>query len=89
MIEQVFSEPSWTLFGFGTLTDRKIIQKLKIRDRPTAAKLIETLESKPPKDSQTATKWFEFLADKGGKQVIGTTASIFVNHAFSFLSRRL
>lgn len=70
---QVFSDPSWTVFGFGKLPerfDKKIIPKLKIRDRPTATKLFEVLKSKPPKDRQTAIQWFRFLADKGGKQFI-------------------
>ena len=85
----MFSESSWTLFGFYTLSDEKIIKRLKIEKDPTPAKLIETLESKPTKDAQRAIKRLEFLAGKGCKQVIGTTASIFVNHAFSSLTRRL
>jgi Protein of unknown function (DUF3684) len=44
------------------------IAKLKIRDRPTAEKLFQVLQSTPPKDPQTAKNWFKFLAEKGGKQ---------------------
>jgi hypothetical protein len=67
----VFSDSNWTLFGFGCLPDnfnKKNITKLKIRDRPTADKLFQVLESTPPKDPETAEKWFRFLAEKGGKQ---------------------
>jgi len=70
---QVFSDPTWTIFGFGKLPDRfdkKIIPKLKIRDRPAATKLFEVLKSNPPKDRPMAVKWFKFLAEKGGKQFI-------------------
>lgn len=89
---KVFSDPSWTLFGFGRLSgrlDRKIIQKLKIRDRPTAAKLFQVLASNPPKDARTATEWFQFLAVKGGKQIIDTAATILADQIFSFLGRRI
>jgi hypothetical protein len=75
MPSKVFSDSSWTLFGFGKLPDRldkKVIPKLKIRDRPTAAKLFEVLESNPPKDPATAARWFQFLAQKGGEQFIDT-----------------
>jgi hypothetical protein len=67
----VFSDPNWKVFGFGHLTDhfnKKTITKLKIRDRPTADKLFQVLESTPPKDPETAERWFRFLAEKGGKQ---------------------
>jgi len=87
-VGKVVSEPSWALFGFGRVSDKKVIQKLKIRDRPTAAKLIEVLESNPPKDARTATQWFKFLADKGGKQFIETGFTVLANHVSSFLSRR-
>ncbi|KAG0706644.1 hypothetical protein DFH29DRAFT_900624 [Suillus ampliporus] len=65
---EVFSDANWNLFGFGYLPDRfdkKNIAKLKIRDRPTAEKLFQVLESNPPKDPQTAERWFRFLAEKG------------------------
>lgn len=65
---EVFSDPNWKVFGFGHLTDqfnKKNIAKLKIRDRPTAEKLFQVLESTPPKDPETAERWFRFLAEKG------------------------
>ncbi|KAG1813853.1 uncharacterized protein BJ212DRAFT_1364045 [Suillus subaureus] len=65
---EVFSDPNWKVFGFGHLTDqfnKKNITKLKIRDRPTAEKLFQVLESTPPKDPETAERWFRFLAEKG------------------------
>lgn len=65
---EVFSDPHWKVFGFGHLTDhfnKKYITKLKIRDRPTAEKLFQVLESTPPKDPETAERWFKFLAEKG------------------------
>ncbi|KAG2141060.1 hypothetical protein DEU56DRAFT_797030 [Suillus clintonianus] len=65
---EVFSDPNWKVFGFGHLTDqfnKKHIAKLKIRDRPTSEKLLQVLESTPPKDPETAKKWFSFLAEKG------------------------
>ncbi|KAG1747684.1 hypothetical protein EDB19DRAFT_1872895 [Suillus lakei] len=68
---EVFSDPNWKVFGFGHLTDqfnKKNIAKLKIRDRPTAEKLFQVLESTPPKDPETAERWFRFLAEKGGKR---------------------
>lgn len=91
-IGKVFSDPSWTLLGFGRLPDRfdkKIISRLKIRDRPTAGKLFKVLESSPPKDARIATMWFEFLAEKGGERFIGIGATILTDQAFSFLSRRI
>ncbi|OAX38949.1 hypothetical protein K503DRAFT_865778 [Rhizopogon vinicolor AM-OR11-026] len=65
--EEVFSDPDWRLFGFGRLTsqDKKIIAKLKIRERPTATTLFQVLKSNPPKDQSMAAKWFGFLAAKG------------------------
>ncbi|KAG2069450.1 hypothetical protein BDR04DRAFT_1101540 [Suillus decipiens] len=65
---EVFSDPNWKVFGFGHLPDqfnKKNIAKLKIRDRPTAEKLFQVLESTPPKDPETAERWFRFLAEKG------------------------
>jgi hypothetical protein len=75
MPSKVFSDPSWTLLGFGKLPDRfdkKVIPRLKIRDRPTAAKLFEVLQSNIPNDPQTAARWFKFLGQKGGEQFIGS-----------------
>ncbi|KIK42488.1 hypothetical protein CY34DRAFT_142335 [Suillus luteus UH-Slu-Lm8-n1] len=66
--DEVFSDSTWKLFGFGHLSDhfnKKNITRLKIRDRPTADKLFQVLESTPPKDPETAEKWFKFLAEKG------------------------
>ncbi|KAG1798994.1 uncharacterized protein HD556DRAFT_1440065 [Suillus plorans] len=68
---EVFSDPNWKVLGFGHLSDqfsKKNIAKLKIRDRPTAEKLFQVLQSTPPKDPQIAKSWFKFLAEKGGKQ---------------------
>ncbi|OJA08568.1 hypothetical protein AZE42_03362 [Rhizopogon vesiculosus] len=65
--EEVFSDPSWDIFGFGrvNIQDKKIIGRLKIRERPTATTLLQVLKSNPPKDRSTAVKWFGFLAAKG------------------------
>ncbi|KAG1747682.1 hypothetical protein EDB19DRAFT_1686202, partial [Suillus lakei] len=65
---EVFSDSTWEVLGFGRLTDqfnKKNIAKLKIRDRPTAEKLFQVLQSTPPKDPETAKRWFRFLAEKG------------------------
>ncbi|KAG1825278.1 hypothetical protein EV424DRAFT_1392999 [Suillus variegatus] len=66
--DEVFSDSNWKVLGFGHLPDqfsKKNIAKLKIRDRPTAEKLFQVLQSTPPKDPQTAKSWFKFLAEKG------------------------
>ncbi|OJA08565.1 hypothetical protein AZE42_03358 [Rhizopogon vesiculosus] len=86
--EEVFSDPEWRLFGFGRLTnqDKKIIAKLKIRERPTATTLFQVLKSNPPKDHSMAARWFGFLAAKGGKWFINTGAIVHADEIFLVFS---
>ncbi|KAG2129991.1 hypothetical protein BD769DRAFT_1453255, partial [Suillus cothurnatus] len=65
--EEVYSDPSWALMGFQKVhhsVDRKIIGRLRMREAPSARQVIEIFRTSPPKDVNTATKWFAFLATK-------------------------
>ncbi|KAG2107834.1 hypothetical protein BD769DRAFT_1500263 [Suillus cothurnatus] len=65
--EEVYSDPSWALMGFQKVhhsVDRKIIGRLRMREAPSAKQVIEVFRTSPPKDVNTATKWFAFLATK-------------------------
>jgi hypothetical protein len=66
---KVYSDPSWALMGFQKVhhsVDRKIIGRLRMREAPSARQVIEIFRTSPPKDVNTATKWFAFLATKQG-----------------------
>jgi hypothetical protein len=49
-----------------TSVDRKIVGRLRLREAPSAKQVIEVFKTSPPKDVNTAMKWFAFLATKQG-----------------------
>ncbi|KAJ8595100.1 hypothetical protein M405DRAFT_929750, partial [Rhizopogon salebrosus TDB-379] len=65
--EEVYKDSSWAMMGFQIVcssVERKIIERLRIRDAPSAEQVIEVFRERPPKDFSTATEWFAFLATK-------------------------
>jgi hypothetical protein len=46
--------------------EQKIIGRLRMREAPSAEQVIEVFKERPPKDPETAIKWFAFLATKQG-----------------------
>ncbi|KAF9235050.1 hypothetical protein BU15DRAFT_78428 [Melanogaster broomeanus] len=63
---RVFASPEWEIFGFHTIAvpfrDRA---KLKVKDRPTGAAIIQAMRENSPPSKHIARKWFELLAVKG------------------------
>ena len=49
--------------------DRKVINRLRMREAPSAEQVIEVFKTRPPQDPETAAKWFAFLATKQGQTV--------------------
>jgi Protein of unknown function (DUF3684) len=67
MIWQVVALPEWKILGFNSVQAElkyDIVGKLKIPNNPPTFKLVELLEKTPPKDDETARKWFEVLAGR-------------------------
>ncbi|KAG2144729.1 uncharacterized protein EDB93DRAFT_533364 [Suillus bovinus] len=65
--EEVYSDSTWALMGFQTVhpsVDRKIVGRLRLREAPSARQVIEVFKTSPPKDENTAVRWFAFLATK-------------------------
>ncbi|KAG1902642.1 uncharacterized protein F5891DRAFT_1022595 [Suillus fuscotomentosus] len=65
--EEVYSDSSWALMGFQKVhpsVDRKIVGRLRMREAPSARQVIDVFRTSPPKDPNTAIKWFAFLATK-------------------------
>lgn len=67
---KVYSDSSWALMGFQKVhpsVDRKIVGRLRMREAPSARQVIDVFRTSPPKDPNTAIKWFAFLATKQGQ----------------------
>ncbi|KAJ8592841.1 hypothetical protein M405DRAFT_859413, partial [Rhizopogon salebrosus TDB-379] len=65
--EEVYKDDSWAMMGFQIVhssVDQKIIGRLRMREAPSAEQVIEVFRERSPKDSETAMKWFAFLATK-------------------------
>ncbi|KAG1718293.1 hypothetical protein EDB19DRAFT_952071 [Suillus lakei] len=65
--EEVYSDPSWALMGFQKVhpsVDRKVVRRPRMRKAPSAKQVIEVFKTSPPKNINTAMKWFAFLATK-------------------------
>lgn len=57
------------MMGFAKVhlsVDKKTIGRLRLREAPSAKQVIEMFKERPPRDSDTATEWFAFLAKKQG-----------------------
>jgi hypothetical protein len=66
---KVYKDDSWAMMGFQIVhssVDKKIIDRLRMREAPSAEQVIEVFRERSPKDSETAMKWFAFLATKQG-----------------------
>lgn len=65
--EEVYSDSSWAMMGFQRVhpsVEKKVINRLRMREAPSAEQVIEVFKERPPKSFDIATKWFAFLATK-------------------------
>lgn len=49
--------------------DRKVINRLRMREAPSAEQVIEVFKERPPQNFETASRWFAFLSTKQGQTV--------------------
>ncbi|KAF9235388.1 hypothetical protein BU15DRAFT_78063 [Melanogaster broomeanus] len=67
--EEVLTSSEWEIFGFHTIhrsVPPRTRMRLKLRDRPSAAAIIKAMQERPPPSRETAKRWFDLLARKGG-----------------------
>ncbi|KAF9235383.1 hypothetical protein BU15DRAFT_78058 [Melanogaster broomeanus] len=67
--EEVLTSAEWEIFGFHTIhrsVPQRTWMRLKLRDRPSAAAIIKAMKERPPPSRETAKRWFDLLARKGG-----------------------
>ncbi|KAF9235058.1 hypothetical protein BU15DRAFT_78434 [Melanogaster broomeanus] len=66
--KDVFTSSEWEIFGFHTV-NRSVTSRdrarLKVKDRPTGAAIIQAMRENSSPSKHIARKWFELLAVKG------------------------
>ncbi|KAF5355265.1 hypothetical protein D9758_006047 [Tetrapyrgos nigripes] len=64
--DEVYSNQDWVAFGFPVIgpTAKDVSLKLRIREHPPSAFLVDFLRNTPPKDAAQARRWFEVLAGR-------------------------
>ncbi|KAG6878540.1 hypothetical protein C0993_004438 [Termitomyces sp. T159_Od127] len=66
-VKEVFSNPDWAMMGFLVTPDTlplDAILKLKIKQHPPTAMLVDLLERKPPQNQGEAKAWFSVLGSR-------------------------
>ncbi|KAG6862295.1 hypothetical protein C0995_015992 [Termitomyces sp. Mi166 len=67
MRQQVVSNPDWAMMGFlvtPVTLQLDAISKLKIKQHPPTARIVDLLERTPPKDQTEAKAWFSVLGSR-------------------------
>ena len=64
---QVYASPEWATMGFATIDPSlrgDALSKLKIREHPPTAALVNLLQRSPPPNDTIAREWFSVLAGR-------------------------